>query len=159
MNPELIDELNKRLKMEENNLTTNKLEILDNIHAAVKKHLDIKTEKDFHKFHDWVEIVFGCPALCGLDNIDVYNALKDTEIKLDKITGKTIEEIKEKISLDYDLHCCIMGVELPQGMGHEDVTSIGVEVVEKLNDNANVIWQGINKDVDEITVYLMMGKK
>ena len=137
-----------------NNLTDDKLVILDQI----GKLINIKTEEEFHQFHDWVEIIFSSKGLVGLDNVDVYAALKNKKIELNVISGKDLEEIKENISLNHELSCCILGIELPLDLGLDEIHTIGENVTAKLNENAQVIWQAINKDVDKITVYVMRGE-
>jgi len=105
-------------------------------------------------FPIWREIVSGSAALCGLDYIDVYTAVKDKVCFLSGFSANSIELLGNKISFDGALSNAIIVVNLPKEGFLDEAMEIVEIVKSKLPFDCSVIYQVFitENDIFEVVV-------
>lgn len=105
---------------------------------------------------EWVNTVFSL-GMVGLDNIDVYNLVKERECELIKIEAKSLEKLKGHIraTVDPSCHGIVAGVVLP-----EDRLDLANEVLEMLilqvNKECEVLMQALCNSLTYVVLLLVV---
>tara|TARA_Y100000031_G_scaffold127432_1_gene145095 strand:+ start:10571 stop:10987 length:417 start_codon:yes stop_codon:yes gene_type:complete len=129
-------------------------EIIENkLKSKISNFNALSENKDFK---EWKDIIFGV-GLWGLDYIDVYNAVENKEMKIQKIKAAHLSDIVYllKQQIQHDSSAVIIALKVYGSNPVNSISQIQESVISSLNDNAEVLIQGIENKTEEFEIILL----
>lgn len=108
-------------------------------------------------FEELLEVLYG-GTMCGLDFVDVYQAVKGRTAKICCIEEDNLESIKSRIvkELDYNSKAVIAAIKLPTEHGLDTVHEIAETLTISLNEDAGILWQAGNYSRKTIKMVILL---
>lgn len=122
---------------------------------CIKNYSDLIENPDFN---EWKEIVFSEKGLYGIDFTDIYEALENKECSLIKISSQNEINPSNFNDLPSDLSNVVFAIKLPKNKGNEEINKVAEMITEKLPEDCNILWQGVESEDDKTEIIVIYNK-
>jgi len=116
--------------------------------------MNIQNNEELSKnlnFTEWKKIMFGI-GLCGLDFVDVHNAVKNKVCTISQISVKGLDSLPKSVDFPSKVSNLILAIKIPKNQGLDEINKIAEIFTEKVDEDSQVLWQSINHDKDEVEI-------
>lgn len=109
--------------------------------------------RDF-RFEEWLEVLYS-NGLCGLDFIDVYEAVKDKRATLISFSTDNFTELTQHLDNIKEAEGLIIAIKLPQRFRLDSIKKIIEEFVLISREDAIILYQAVHKKRDCVKIILL----